>query len=95
MACGVGPAPTPTGSFRSAPATLNREAAELPSASAMPAEASEGSGDRPSEIVIRPTGLRHGKWEAPAWAFWTAGGLVMVCALVYALFRLGYFRRKA
>jgi len=96
MACAVGlyswQAP-PTGSFRPAPTTLNREAAELPSASAMP-EATAPS-DGPTEIVTRPTGLRHGRWEAPAWAFWTAGSVVIVLALVYALVRLGYVRRKA
>jgi hypothetical protein len=56
----------------------------------------------PTEIVIRPTGLRHGKWEAPQWAFWTMGAIVVVLAIVYALIRIGTidsgrigrFRRK-
>jgi hypothetical protein len=53
----------------------------------------------PSEIVIRPTGLRHGRWEAPQWAFWTMGAIVLVFALLYLLVRLGTidlsrFRRK-
>jgi len=53
----------------------------------------------PTEIVIRPTGLRHGKWEAPQWAFWTMGAIVVALAIVYALIRVGRidvsrFRRK-
>lgn len=48
----------------------------------------------PTDIVVRPSGLRHGRWEAPQWAFWTMGSLFIVAALVYALYRLGYFRRK-
>jgi len=54
-----------------------------------------GTIEAPTEIVIRPHGLRHGKWEAPAWAFWTIGGLIVVLALAYALVRLGYVRKKA
>jgi hypothetical protein len=50
--------------------------------------------DTPQEVVLRPHGLRHGRWEAPQWAFWTAMGLVLVLALAYGLVRLGYFRRK-
>lgn len=80
----------PPEQFPQAPKTLNRSAAGMPSASA--------SGDvptGPTEIVVRPTGLRHGKWEAPAWAFWTMGVVVVVLAALYALTRLGYLRRKA
>jgi hypothetical protein len=90
---GVVPAAPATGSFRAAPSALNREAADLPASSSMPASA--GTLDGPTEIVIRPHGIRHGRWEAPAWAFWTAGGIVLALALAYALVRLGYIRRKA
>lgn len=76
-------------SFPSAPSTLNR--------SAMPSPSSSGAVDTahaPTVVVVRPTGLRHGRWEAPAWAFWTAGALVVVLVAVYALGRLGYLRKK-
>ena len=87
----IGPAPPPTGSFRPAPSALNREAAEMPSADAT---SQVNTIDTPQEVVLRPHGLRHGRWEAPQWAFWTAMGLVLVLALAYGLVRLGYFRRK-
>jgi hypothetical protein len=88
--------PSPTGSFRPAPSALNREAADLP---ALPSASAGNVDTGPTEIVIRPTGLRHGKWEAPQWAFWTMGAIVVLLALVYALIRLGTidparFRRK-
>ena len=50
--------------------------------------------EMPREDVIRPTGRRHGRWEAPSWAFWTAGTLVLVLAIAYALMRTGYLTRK-
>lgn len=88
------PQPVPPASFRAAPSALNREAADMPAASSMPsATVSDAVG--PSGIVIRPTGLRHGRWEAPGWAFWTMGALVVVLAIFYALGRLGYIRKKA
>ena len=83
--------PPPSGSFRPAPSALNREAAEVPSASA---GLDTTTTEMPRESVIRPTGLRHGRWEAPSWAFWTAGTLVLVLSVVYALTRLGYLSRK-
>lgn len=85
------PTPAPPSSFRAAPSALNREAAEVPSAAAADTIAVE---EQPREIIIRPTGLRHGKWEAPPWAFWTASALVLGLAIVYALVRLGYLRKK-
>jgi hypothetical protein len=75
-----------------APSAINRAAAGLDgSASAWPAETSVG----PTEIVVRPKGLRHGLWEAPRWAFWTVATMVVVAAALYALARLGVLRRKA
>ena len=83
--------PPPAGSFRPAPSALNREAAELPPAEA---SATDTTTEMPRESVIRPTGLRHGRWEAPSWAFWTAGSLVLVLSIVYALMRMGYLSRE-
>ena len=80
------PAPAPTSSFRAAPSALNREAADLPEASA--SASAMAIDTAPTEIVIRPHGLRHGKWEAPAWAFWTIGAAVLALAIVYAFGRL-------
>jgi hypothetical protein len=82
----VPPQPPATGSFRPAPSALNREAADLP---ALPSSSAAAASTGPTEIVIRPTGLRHGKWEAPQWAFWTIGAVVVALAIVYALVRLG------
>ena len=87
--------PAPTGSFRPAPSALNREAADLPALPSSSPTAVTG----PTEVVIRPTGLRHGKWEAPQWAFWTIGAIVVFFAVVYGLVRLriidpNRFRRK-
>jgi len=76
--------------FPQAPKTLNTSGADLPAASGNP-DVPNG----PTEIVVRPTGLRHGRWEAPAWAFWTIGATVVVLAALYALFRLGYLRKRA
>jgi hypothetical protein len=80
------------GSFPHAPTTLNRSAIDVaPTASAAPSATGTA---QPSDVVVRPAGLRHGRWEAPAWAFWTAGALVVVLALAYVLGRLGYLRKK-
>ena len=86
MRCVLRIPPTPTSSFRAAPSALNREAADLP---ALPSASAGNVDTGPTEIVIRPTGLRHGKWEAPQWAFWTMGAIVVVLAIVYALIRIG------
>ncbi len=53
----------------------------------------------PTETVIRPTGLRHGRFEAHEWAFWMMGVLVVVAAVFYGLVRVGLidpnrYRRK-
>jgi len=63
------------------PSALNREAASLPSASAAPASSA------PTEIVVRPDGLRHGKWEAPHGFFSFAGTLAYVGVVAYFAFR--------
>jgi hypothetical protein len=89
----VPPGIRPSASVRplEAPSALNRAAADMPSPAATAAlDASAG----PTEIVVRPSGLRHGRWEAPQWAFWTVGSVVVVLAVVYALARLGYFGKK-
>lgn len=46
----------------------------------------------PTEIVVRPAGLRHGRWEAPAWAFYVMAGVVVVGALLTLLIRLRVLR---
>lgn len=80
--------PTAPEQFPQAPKALNRGAADMPSANA--AATSAG----PTEIVVRPKGLRHGRWEAPEWAFWTIGATVLVLAAIYVLVRLGYVGKK-
>jgi hypothetical protein len=55
---------------------------------AMP-EASATATSGPTEEVIRPTGLRHGRFEAHEWAFWTMGAIVLVAAIFYGLVRVG------
>jgi len=77
--------------FPQAPPTLNRSAADMPVA---PSASASASAPEATEIVVRPSGLRHGRWEAPAWAFWTFGALVVVLAGVYALARLGFLRKR-
>ncbi len=79
--------PAPTSSFREAPSALNREAAGIPDTATSSMTGSVDTG--PREIIVRPTGLRHGRWEAPAWAFWTIGGVVLALAIVYTLGRVG------
>jgi hypothetical protein len=48
----------------------------------------------PTETVIRPTGLRHGRFEAHEWAFWMMGAIVVLAAVFYALVRAGLIRKK-
>lgn len=43
----------------------------------------------PTETVIRPTGLRHGRFEAHEWAFWMVGAIVVLAAIFYGLVRVG------
>ncbi len=88
----VPPAPAPTSSFRAAPSALNREAADLPEANA--SASAMAIDNAPTELVVRPKGLRHGKWEAPAWAFWAIGAVVIALAIVYALGRVGVIHVK-
>jgi hypothetical protein len=46
-------------------------------------------------LVHRPDpGLARGVWEAPPWAFYAAGALVVVLALALLAARLGLFRRR-
>lgn len=48
-----------------------------------------------TEIVHRPDpGLARGKWEAPAWAFWVALGVVAVLSALYVAWRSGVFSRS-
>ena len=46
----------------------------------------------PTEIVVRPAGLRHGRWEAPAWTFYAMAGVIVVVALTVLLVRLRILR---
>jgi hypothetical protein len=55
---------------------------------AMP-ESSASAYAGPTEEVVRPTGLRHGRFEAREWAFWTMGAIVLVAAIFYGLVRVG------
>jgi hypothetical protein len=50
----------------------------------------------PTEEVHRPTepGLARGLWEAPPYAFYVAFGIVLLFALPYAAYRLGFLRRR-
>ncbi|HEX7603744.1 MAG TPA: hypothetical protein VF316_19130 [Polyangiaceae bacterium] len=49
----------------------------------------------PTEIVVRPAGLRHGRWEAPAWAFYAMAGVLVLGAVLTVLFRLRILRLPA
>ena len=49
----------------------------------------------PTETVVRPGGLRHGRWEAPPWAFYVMAGVLLVVALTTLLFRLRVLRLPA
>ena len=55
----------------------------MSSAMAMPTDTG------PTETVVRPTGLRHGRFEAHEWAFWTMGAIIVVAAVLYGLVRVG------
>jgi hypothetical protein len=59
-----------------------------PDASAAPAPSA-------TEIVHRPEpGLRRGKWEAPAWAFWTAGGVIVLLAAAFVVLHFLLQKKK-
>ena len=75
----------PTSSVRAAPTALNREGADLPASSAPGMPVDTG----PTETVIRPTGLRHGRFEAHEWVFWTMGAAIVLAAIAYGLVRIG------
>ena len=48
-----------------------------------------------TEIVHRPDpGLGRGLWEAPAWVFYVALGVVVIAAAGYVAVRLGLVRRR-
>jgi hypothetical protein len=55
---------------------------------------------KPNEWVTRPTGLRRGVWEGPAWLFGVVAGVLVAVAIAYAIYRIGpkriagAFRRK-
>ncbi len=69
---------------------------QLGSGSASAAAGSRAApADTATEIVTRPDpGLARGKWEAPAWVFWTILALVIVSAAAYVLHRAGVFTFK-
>jgi hypothetical protein len=48
------------------------------------------------EIVSRPDPgtLARGVWEAPAWAFYAGGAIVLLAALLYVAGRAGWLRKK-
>jgi hypothetical protein len=48
---------------------------------------------QPTETVTRPDpGLARGKWEAPAWVFWTILAVATIAAALYVLRRMGILR---
>lgn len=48
-----------------------------------------------TETVQRPDpGLARGRWEAPAWVFWGALGVIVLGAAAYLVYRMGYVARK-
>jgi len=51
----------------------------------------------PTETLLRPDpdSLARGVWEAPAWAFYVAGAVVVVAAVLYVAARLGLLRRRS
>lgn len=68
-------------------------AARAPATSASGAPSASAGPSAPAELVTRPDpGLARGVWEAPPWAFWTALGVVVVAATLYALSRAGVLR---
>jgi hypothetical protein len=58
------------------------------SATAAPASSVEIVPSKPGE------GLKRGKFEAPAWAFWVALAAILVVSTLYLLRRLGVLRIK-
>ena len=64
----------------------------MPTPASAPAATAAGS---PTEVVSRPEPgtLARGVWEAPAWAFYVGGGVVMLAALLYVAARLRLPRR--
>lgn len=65
-----------------------------PAGSASGGAGAPGPSSGPTEIVTRPEpGIARGVWEAPAWAFWGALGLLVVVTTLYALQRAGLLRR--
>lgn len=50
-----------------------------------------------TEIVHRPDPgtLARGRWEAPTWAFYVAGAVIVLASLVYLGVRVGLFKRSA
>ena len=46
----------------------------------------------PTETVVRPGGLRHGRWEAPSWAFYVMAGVIVAVALFTLMVRLRVLR---
>ena len=50
-----------------------------------------------TEIVHRPDPgtLARGRWEAPTWAFYVAGAVIVLASLVYLCVRVGLFKRSA
>ena len=48
-----------------------------------------------TELVQRPDpGLARGKWEAPAWIFWTILAVVVLGSAAYVLFRMGLLKKR-
>jgi hypothetical protein len=72
------------------PPQLLRPAVASASASAAPAAPT-------SSVEIIPVkqgeGMKRGKWEAPAWAFWAILAVVLVGSTLYLLRRLGLLSR--
>ena len=69
-----------------------------PSASASAAEAAPSApapAKTATEIIHRPDPgtLARGRWEAPTWAFYVAGALIVLASLVYLGAKVGLFKR--
>jgi hypothetical protein len=68
-------------------------AASASASSAAPATAAPAPPSA-TEIVHRPEpGIARGRWEAPTWAFYVAGAVAVLFALVYLGARIGLFER--
>ncbi len=68
---------------------------DLDASTAAPAE---GAPPRaPSETVVRPDAgsIARGVWEAPPGAFYAAGAVVLVAALLYGARMAGLLRRRS